>query len=215
MPIKIIGKSVLGELGFCMVPSKMQDSFESQLNKIEHALPWPYKKTFMTSITNSKEVVLTDGLYFPKIRKIYSIENASMFDPRSIYHYCKIGEDIFRPSCDFIVCNDYHAISTFSREAPIIAFESEKGKAIGTISRASLMKYGNFLFSSMKKELGNNILVTLVTCNHYDYLEGSIPSIFKAFALKYGMHCVVGVDSEKHPECYHRGENGNHVVTLW
>ena len=29
------------------------------------------------------------------------------------------------------------------------------------------------------------------------------------------MDCVVCYDSEKEPECYHRDEEGNHIVALW
>ena len=215
MPIKIIGKAILGDLGFCQVPSKMGDSFEKQLKKIEGTLPFLYDRVFMTSMTGSKEVELTNGAYFPKIRKICNADELSMFEPRRIYHYCEIGEDKFRPGCDFIVWQSSRAVATFSREAPILAFESEKGNALGTILRPSLMKYGDYLFSSIKEELGDDIHVSLVTCNHFRYPEGSIPSIVESLALRHNMKCFICVDSEKDSDCYHRGESGNHVVVMW
>ena len=77
------------------------------------------------------------------------------------------------------------------------------------------MKYGDYLFSTMKETLGGNITVTLVTCNHFEYTEGSVPSVIKNLSLKHNMDCVIGYDSEKEPECYHRHEEGNHIVALW
>jgi len=215
MPIKIIGKSILGELGFCQIPSKMGKFFEDQLIAIEKNLP--VKKLLMTSMTRSEEVSQTSGAYFPKIRKSY-LGHENMFNPRAIYYYCQHGEDKFRPCCDFMVWDKNCSIvaTTFSREAPVLAFESSKGgKALGVILRPSLIKYGDYLFSTIKEALGENITVTLVTCNHFAYPEGSVPSIVQELAYKYNMNCTIGVDSEKDPECYHRGEFGNHVVAMW
>lgn len=215
MPIKIIGKSTLGELGFCQVPSKMGQFFEDQLIAIQKNLP--RKKLLMTSMTGSEEISQTRGYYFPKIRKT-CIEPDSSFDPRAIYYYCRKGEDKFRPGCDFIIFDSTSDIvaATFSREAPILAFEAKNGiKALGVILRPSLMKYGDYLFSTIKEALGYNITVTLVTCNHFEYPEGSIPSIIQKLACKYDMTCNIGVDSEEDPECYHRGEASNHVVAMW
>lgn len=218
MPIKIIGKSILGELGFCQVPSKMGDHFEEQLKKVENAFDLPlHWKPFMTSMTGSEEVKLTNGAYFPKIRKVYA-EGRSIFNPRSIYDYCKRGEDKFRPGCDFIIWDKAFPIvvTTFSREAPILAFESSTGKkCLGVILRQSLMKYGDYLFSTLNDALEGEITITLVTCNHFQYPEGSIPEVIQNFASKYNMNCIIGEDSEKNPECYHRGEEGNHVVAMW
>lgn len=220
MPIKIIGKSVLGDLGFCQVPSKMGNHFASQLKKVcdNIVAEASFKKIAMTSMTGSTEVVLTNGAYVPKIR-CYDEEIHSIFDPCDIYGYCEKGLDQLRPGADFIIWdhrkyNDLY-VTTFSREAPIIAFESQKGKALGVILRPSLMAYGDYLFSTIKKYLGDDITVTLVTCNHYQYPEGSIPSIVEDLATKHKMKCFVCVDSEKDPECYHRGEQGNHVVAMW
>lgn len=215
MPIKIIGKSILGNLGFSQVPSKMGNNFQDQLQKILENVPSP--KLFMTSMTGSEEVKRTNGAYYPKIRKVYS-DNHNLFDPLTIYDYCEKGEDKFRPGCDFIVCNSKELISiaTFSREAPILAFESSNGNiALGVILRPSLMKYGDYLFSTIKEALGGNITVTLVTCNHFEYAEGSIPSVVQKLSLKHNINCVIAYDSEKESECYHRGEEGNHVVVMW
>lgn len=218
MPIKIIEKSILGELGFCQVPAKMGNQFEEQLRKVENSFNLPlYWKTFMTSMTGSEEIQYSNGSYFPKIRKVYS-EGRNIFNPRTIYDYCKRGEDKFRPGCDFIIWDkDFPIVATtFSREAPILAFESDTGKkCLGVILRQSLMKYGDYLFSSIKEALGGEITVTLVTCNHFQYPEGSIPSLIQNLAKTYDMTSVIGVDSEKDPECYHRDEKGNHVVAMW
>jgi len=217
MPIKIIGKSILGDLGFSQVPSKMGNNFQDQLQKILENIPSPLRyRLFMTSMTGSEEIKRTNGAYYPKIRKVYP-DNHNLFNPLTIYNYCEKGEDKFRPGCDFIVCDSKESVSiaTFSREAPILAFESKKGKAIGTILRPSLMKYGDYLFSSIKEELGADIEVSLVTCNHFEYPEGSIPSIIESLTLKYNMKCFICVDSEKDSDCYHRGEAGNHVVVMW
>lgn len=144
-----------------------------------------------------------------------------IFDPIIIYEHCKNGIDKFRPGCDFIIWDSKSyklTATTFSREAPILAFESTSDKkALGVILRPSLIKYGDYLFSSIKEALGDDITVTLVTCNHFNYEEGSIPSIIEEFALIYGMNCLISEDSdsEKNPECYHREESGNHIVAMW
>ena len=219
MPIKIIGKSILGDLGFCQLPSKMGDSYFQQLSVIEQTLlASPEMPLVMTSMTGMAERKATNDEYFPKIRW-FSYTQSDMFLPRIIYERCVSGMDKFSPGCDFIIWNSLGFqiyASTFSREAPIIAFESSTGrKALGTILRKSLMKYGDYLFSTIKDELGSNITVTIVTCNHFEYPEGSITSIIQNLANKYDMNCVIGDDSEKNPECYHRGETGNHVVVMW
>lgn len=219
MPITIIGKSILEELGFCQVPSKMGDSYFKQLSAIEQKLlASPEMPLVMTSMTGMAERKAMNDEYFPKIRW-FSYTQLDMFLPRIIYDRCMQGMDKFYPGCDFIVWDSLGFqiyASTFSREAPIIAFESTSGKkALGVILRKSLMKYGDYLFSSISEFLGGNITVTLVTCNHFEYPEGSIPMIIHNLADKYDMNCVIGDDSEKNPECYHRGETGNHVVVMW
>lgn len=217
MPIKLIGKSILGEKGFSQVPAKIEPNFDKQLQAVLDSLP-SEKKVVMTSMTGSHEVKLTEGAYFPKIRE-FNPELMEMFDPYKIYENCKADMDKFRPACDFIVWDsEKHDIvsTTFSREAPILAFESSTGKkALGVILRPSLMQYGDYLFSTMKEYLGGKIKITLVTCNYYEYPEGSIPSIFQNLALKYYLSCTMGANSELYSDCYHRGEEGNHVVALW
>lgn len=217
MSLKIIGKSVLGQNGFSQLPSKMEPDFEQRLQKIFSELP-EEKEVIMTSMTGSAEVAVTEGQYFPKIRK-YDPAIGKIFSPQTIYENRKADLDKFSPGCDFIVWDSkqYNIVATtFSREAPILAFESFTGKkALGVILRPSLMKYGDYLFSSMKEYLGGRIKVTLVTCNHYWYAEGAIPDIIQHLATKNHMVCSILVDSEKEPECYHRGEEGNHVVALW
>lgn len=219
MPIEIIGKSTLGSLGFCQLPSKMGDAYNIKLSAIErNLLASPEMPLIMTSMTGMEERKATADEYFPKIR-LFDYTQLDMFLPRIIYNRCLSGMDKFYPGCDFIVWDSFGFqlyVSTFSREAPIIAFESSTGKkALGVILRKSLMKYGDYLFSSIKDILGGEITVNLVTCNHFEYPEGSIPSIIQNHADKYDMKCIIGEDSEKNPECYHRGETGNHVVVMW
>lgn len=219
MPIKIIGKSILGERGFCQMPSKMEKEFYSQLQKIIKNIPVSTidHEFCITSMTDFEEIKQTNGEYYPKINKIHS-DIINLFHPYIIYTYCTKRENSLRPGSDFIVWDKSQKVVglTFSREAPILAFESSNGKkALGVILRPSLMKYGDYLFSTMKKTLGGNITVTLVTCNHFEYVEGSIPSVVKNLSLKHNMDCVVCYDSEKEPECYHRDEEGNHIVALW
>ena len=219
MPIQLIGKSKLGDLGFCQLPSKMGNSYEHQLSVLEKFLKSsPQMPLIMTSMTGIEEVTATNGEYFPKIR-LFSYTQLDMFLPRLIYNRCISGTDKFYPGCDFIIWDSIGFqiyVSTFSREAPIIAFESTTGKkALGVILRKSLIKYGDYLFSNIQDELGGNVTVTLVTCNHFEYAEGSIPSIVQNLADKYDIKCIIGDDSEKNSECFHRGETGNHVVVMW
>ena len=222
MPIKIIGKSILGDLGFSQNVSVMGERlYFDQLDKIKTIIPFG-RLILMTSMTGIYEVKETGGEYFPKIRE-YRTDIGPMFSPNSIYNNCLGNKDKYRPGCDFIIfdAKSNFVATTFSREAPILAFESSFGrKALGVILRPSLMKYGDYLFSTIKEDLINHnepteITVTLVTCNHFEYQEGSIPSIIQSLADKYDMKCIIGDDSENNPECYHRGEKGNHVVALW
>lgn len=221
MPIKIIGKSALGGDGISQNVSVMGEDYFSQLKKLKKFLP-PCHLHLMTAMTGSYEVQATKGEYFPKIRE-YRTDISSIFSPQLIYNNCLLNKDKYRPGCDFIIfdSNSNIVATTFSREAPILAFESSIGrKALGVILRPSLMKYGDYLFSTIKEDLISHndtteITVTLVTCNHFEYPEGSIPSFVQSLADKYEMKCIIGEDSENNPECYHRGEKGNHVVALW
>lgn len=218
MAIKLIGKSILGNLGFCQIPQKMEDEFCLQLNKIQsHVSGY---SLIMTSMTGVKEIEATNAEYFPKIR-IYDPSLFDMFSPKKIYQNCKAGRDPLRPGSDFIIC-DYSdpshsqlALVTFSREAPILYFESTSKKvALGVILRPSLMKYGDYLFSTIEEALGEKITCYLVTCNHFEYSEGSIPHIVENLAHNHNMHYMCMYDSESYEECYHRGESGNHVVIV-
>lgn len=218
MPIKLIGKSILGDLGFSQNVSTMGANYYKQLEKIRN-LYSSDAKIVTTSITGFAEREATKSKYFPKIRE-YSEDVSSMFDPNEIYKHCIKGTDKFRPGCDFIVWDSNKGnitALTFSREAPILAFMSSTTgkKALGTILRPSLMEYGYYLFSTIKEALGGKVLVTLVTCNHFKYSEGSILNIVQQLAIKHGMSCVIGYDSETEVECYKRGETGNHVVAMW
>lgn len=221
MPIKIIGKSVLGELGLSQNTSMMADIFGCQLKKVKTCLP-RHKEIIMTSMTGFREIKATNGEYYPKIRE-WRVDIRHMFNPDSIYQHCLEVKDQYRPGCDFLIFQPEcgQVAITFSREAPIIAFESSIGrKALGVILRPSLMKYGEDLFAIMQEDLCSyngdaQIKATLVTANHYNYPEGSIPSIIEKLAFKYDMDCEIMVNSEEDSECYHRGEIGNHVVALW
>lgn len=217
MAILLIGKSVLGELGFCQVPKKMGEAYYSQLEKFKTFLPSD-KEVVMTSMTGGETLYLYNNEYVPQIR-LYSSELHDMFSPESIYKNCSLGLDKFRPGCDFIVwdSNKYNIVATtFSREAPILVFESSTGmKALGLILRPSLLKFGDYLFQSIQEALCGDITVQLVTCNHFSYPEGPIPRTICHLANEYKMTCIIGEDSEKNPECYHRAEKGNHIVALW
>lgn len=221
MAIKLIGKSILGELGFCQIPEKMGENFYSQLDKIRSCLH-NEKKLIMTSMTGTKEVEATEGEYFPKIR-MYDPALDDIFSPEKIYQNCEDGLDPLRPNSDFIVWDDSFnediAVATFSREAPILYFVSTTGaRALGVIMRKSLMKYGNYLFSTIKENLGGDnadVSVYLITCNHFEYSEGSIPSMVTRFASNNDMYSSIMYDSESYPDCYHRGEKGNHVVVIF
>lgn len=225
MATKIIRKSVLGELGLSQNVHVIGDSFEEQLLKVCSSLQLPSPEInmiAMTAMTGFAEREATNNEYFPKIRQIGENLDAvyQLLMPKVIYNACKAGLDKFRPGCDFIVwdknkCPGLAAI-TFSREAPILAFESTTGsKALGVILRPSLMKYGDYLFSSIKEALKGTITVEMVCGTHYNYPEGSIPAIVYELAKDYDMYCLIGIDSERSPECYHRGEKGNHVVVMW
>lgn len=223
MPTLKIGRSILGPKGFCQKPSEMRGIFDDQLKKIKACLEKELdedKGLIMTSMTGSEEIDLTKGYYFPKIRMYDEYLLSGMLDPVKIYKACVMGLDKFRPGADFVIWNsDISNVVcvTFSREAPILAFESSNGlKCLGTILRKSLLTYGDYLFQTIAKSFDEEITVTLVTCNHFEYDEGSIPDFIQSLAVKYNMDCVIGINSQDDPDCYHRGEDGcNHVVALW
>ena len=221
MPHKIIGKSKLGGLGLSQNTLTMGNNYYSQLQKVIVLLPL-HNKVICTSMTGHKEVQATHNVYIPKIR-LYDPLLGPMFDPLQIYQYCQHGQDPLRPECDFVVWHEQHHVTafTFSREAPIIAFKSSTGwMALGTILRHSLMQYGDYLFSTINEALCGSITVNLVVCNHFNYPEGSIPSVVKDLATKYNMNFELGINSQKDPECYKRHPDGsqdvgNHVVAMW
>ena len=223
MPTQLLGKSVLGDIGLSLDVEVMRDNFENQIYKVRAALPAQYQSfrytLAMTSMTCYAERKATNDEYFPKIRK-FSSEFHSFAMPKLIYKARANGTDQLRPGCDFLLWDTKKfarlVVTTFSREAPILAFESTTGKkCLGVISRASLMKYGDYLFSTMKSELRGNITVSLVVCNHFEYSGGSIPSVIQYLADIYNMKCIIGENSEQNPECYKKNECGNHVVAMW
>ena len=217
MAIKIIGKSVLGDLGFCQTTAKMGNNYTEQLNKIRSKLP-EGKKLIMTSMCGSKEVDATGGEYLPRVR-MYDPSLDDMFSPEKIYQYCGDDMDSIRPGADFIVWNDSWkeiAVATFSREAPILYFKSTNGGlALGVIMRKALMRYGEYLFDTIKESIGGDITCCLVTCNEYWFKDGgSIPFNIEKLCQKYDMQFYKMYNSESHSDCYHRGEKGNHVVMI-
>lgn len=215
MPI-IIGKSILGDLGLCLNPSKMGNQFTQQLEKVKQQIPDDYRLA-ITSITGSREIEATNGEYLPKIRE-YDSHLRDMFEPNIVYRHVQMGFDSVRPGADFVIWDSrFYKICglTFSREAPVLAFKSSNGhKALGVILRKSLLKHGDYLFETIKNAMNGQIAVTLVCCNHFEYEEGSIPSIVENLAKKYDMPYVCLFDSEKTPDCYQRNEKGNQVVAL-
>lgn len=220
MSSKLIGKSYLGELGYCQYPPTMGEEHFNQWKKVEDSLPLGFIP-IITSMTGMEEREATNSCYLPQIR-LYDPAIASIFDPQEIYKHCLEGNDFLRPSVDFVVWGPEHKVVglTFSRDAPIISFTADNGyRAIGTILRPALMTYGDYLFSCMKKAMKSkgkeDILVTLEASTYFEYEEGSIPSIVRKLAVLYGMRLLFEADTKGHPECYHGNEKGNHVVALW
>lgn len=241
MNIEILGKKVLGQNGFCLSKEKMKDGiFEEQLEKIISYAEDIYgfdPTLVMPAITNIEEVELQSGKYVPQIYEIDSYDSYDkpiLVDPQTIFNYCKKDKDDIRPNIDFIMWNSVEEFFgiTFSREAPILAFESADGakRALGTILRPSLVAYGDYLFKKMKKYLGEKTTVNLVTCNHYgktimekrmaqltnpNYDGRSLIDIISDLAEKYDFPLIIGKDTETDEDLFHRGESGNHVVMVW
>lgn len=215
MPTYLIGKSTLGDLGLCLNSSEMGNDFIPQLEKIKQKIPNNLKFA-ITSITGSREVSATNGEYLPKIRE-YDPKLHDIFDPEVVYNYVQKGLDSVRPGADFILWKDSNICClTFSREAPIISFESSSGqKALGVILRFSLLKHGDYLFQTIKNAMEGDIKVTLLVCNHYEYSEGKITDFVQNLALEYNMAFLSCCDSQKEPECYKRDEKGHHVIAMW
>lgn len=220
MASKLIGKSYLGELGFCQYPPTMGNEYSSQWKKVMDALPVGFNP-IITSMTGIEEREEANNCYIPQIQ-LYDPAIAPIFDPQEIYRHCLEGKDFLRPSVDFIIWEPkYRSVGlTFSRDAPIISFTSTNGcKAIGTILRPALLAHGDYLFSNIKKAMESRgkgeLLATLETSTYFEYDEGNIPSIVKKLAEAYGMYFHDELDTRVHPECYHGKEKGNHVVALW
>lgn len=213
----LIGKPILGNLGFCQVSKKMREEYYTQLRKIQEQLP-ASKKIITTSMTNLEKIEATNGKYLPQL-VVYNPEYHTLFDPYDIYQNCIDGMDSYRPSVDFIIENNGNnkvALTTFSREAPILSFASTKGDmALGCITRQSLMVYGDFLFEQMKKALRGYIQVILFSTNHYEYPEGTIESMVRKLADKHVIVFGPTLSIVGEEKCYHRGEEGNHVVAMW
>lgn len=207
MPIKIIGKSIFGEQGFIPESSPLGDSLYESTVKIAKALPIPQEVRTITMTSAKIDSVAEDSI--PIIRT----GNYDIIFPTIIHSRCKNNPNfiIWDSNGECGIC-----ATTFSKDAPILAFESDTGKkCLGVISRTSLWKYGEWLFSSIKEELGGNITVTLVTCNHFNFLEGSTPSFILNLSAKYDMHCIIGKNSEKDSECCSKKDFGYHIVALW
>lgn len=221
--IKLIGRSVLGDLGFCQSVSKMGSHYDEQLQKIRQQLPKGVK-LITTAMLSSKLAEESNFSARPVVR-LYTPDTDGMFDPYQIYRFCQEGLDLVRPAADFVVYNPKLsgrrklAIATFSREAPILVFYSSNGSvAIGTILRKSLLKYGRQLFKNVQTAMGEGeITVNLVTSTFFEYEEGTIDDqvmhLIKTFRMNY--YCdFIKSNVNQNPECYHRGEVGNHVVVV-
>jgi len=220
MPSKIIGKSTLGELGFCQYVPTMGERYFTQWEKLLREIPKGYMP-IITSMTNMNERKEANNFYIPQIRLYDKIIDA-IFNPTEIYKHCLQGVDFLRPTVDFAIWKQEDMVVglTFSKDAPIISFVSTNGgKAIGTILRPALMAHGMYLFDNIQnamKSMGNGeITVTLETSTFSDYKEGCIPTVIERLAKEHGMNFKLGVDTREHSECYHSGEKGNHIVALW
>lgn len=219
--IKLIGRSVLGDLGFCQSVSKMGNHYDEQLKKIRQQLPEGVK-LITTAMLNSKLAEESNFSARPVVR-LYTPDTDGMFNPYQIYRFCQEGLDLVRPTADFVVYNPKYsaekklAIATFSREAPILVFSSSNGSvAVGTVLRKSLLKHGMQLFRDVRVAMGEGEIITvnLVTSTYFKYEEGTIADQVKRLAKIFMMHYIHGSDVKKNPECYHRGEVGNHVVVV-
>lgn len=218
--IKLIGRSVLGDLGFCQSVSKMGNHYDEQLKKIRQQLPEGVK-LITTAMLSSKLAEEYDFSARPVVR-LYTPDTDGMFDPYQIYFFCREGLDLARPAADFVVYNPRYsaekklAIATFSRAAPILVFYSDNGSvAVGTVLRKSLLEHGESLFEDVDTAMGGGkITVHLVTSSHFRYPEGTIPKRIKLLAKAFKMHYVPGSDIKKNPECYRGNETSNHVVVV-
>lgn len=216
--IKLIGRSVLGDLGFCQSVSKMGNHYDEQLKKIRQQLPKGVK-LITTAMLSSKLAEESNFSARPVVR-LYTPDTDGMFDPHQIYRFCQEGLDMVRPAADFVVYNPKLsgrrklAIATFSREAPILVFASSNGSmAVGTVLRKSLLTHGMQLFIDAQTAMGEGeITVTLETSTYFEYEEGTIANKVKYLAETFKMRYRSGVDVNESFECYHRGEAGNHVV---
>lgn len=218
--VKLIGRSILGKKGFCQSVPKMGDCYYEQLQKIRQQLPEGVK--LITTAMLSSKLAKENNFSARPVVRLYTPDVNGIFDPYQIYYFCKEGMDLVRPAADFVVYNPKFsaernlAIATFSREAPILVFVSENGSvAIGTVLRKSLLNHGNELFEDIISAMGpGKITVHLATSTYFVYDEGVIPATVEWLADCYHMYFVEGFDVTKEPECFHRGEAGNHVVVV-
>lgn len=218
--ISVVSKSKL-EKGFCQNTSILSsEDYLEALQKLEALIP-AEKKLLTISMTSSS--ILNRFAYCvpPAIRK-YSKDIECIFNPNSIWDYCKQGLDEVRPSVDIAIFNtkDEVAIATYSKGAPVLVFTDDNGNiAVGTVFRQQLIQYGEYIFDTIMKYLDENIRVFIPVCTHYVYPDfGTIPQYIKKLALKYPERITgiyVGDDTESSSNLFGSKDRYNNCIIAY
>ncbi len=226
--VMIVGKDILGDKGFCMVPKKMvgesgKDTFETQLNLVE-SLVSDEKILLCTSMTPLEDLKELDYNYLPTIAKADVYEHL----PYNIYCNVCSNKEIVIPTADFIIWDDWGRfnVMTYSKTAPILYFETEMGKfCLGTILRKSLMLHGEYFLQKLLRQMGadkyNLAYASIISCTNafYDDINMRLNDYVKEMLSKNPLISEVidlGISPENNPDiCYSAKEDGNHVAIIY
>lgn len=226
--VMIIGKDILGEKGFCMVPAKMRDVngkdlFYEQLKVIKDNIPKD-RRLACTSMISASDLKELKYDYIPTIAEA----DLRLFNPSDIYINITNCNDKFTPIADFIVWNVKDAINvmTFTKTAPVLYFETEDGKcALGVMLRKSIMDHGKYFFEKLLKHMGasksNLAQVSIVSCTSivYEDMYMRLTDYIDAILAKHPFVSSVmnlEISPENNPDiCYSAEESGNHVVVIY
>ena len=226
--IVLVGKSVLGEKGFCLIPEKMTDEngssiFYSQLDKIKEIVG---REVFsIAAVSSFCDIEEMEYDYLPSTI-LYNEGMRWLVDPYDVFMSEINGTEPYTPNVDFIIWDSTkHALTpiTFSKTAPIIYMESKKGMCcLGVIMRKSLLKHGIYIFEKILKVLSKGIddpvSFTLCTCTnkYYDDMGSTIDEYIRTIIL--GMDRIKEYsflyNVELNDECYNANDRGNHVIVI-
>lgn len=178
-----------------------------------------------TAITPSSEV----DFYIPSVVR-YATATKELLDPWHIFKHCCIGDDMFRPSADFVIFEKWDNVAciTFTKDAPVIVFESKKNGTIclGTILRSAIKDQKIFSRVIKKIKLALNftlddpeISAKLVVCTDYNYPDtGNLIDLLTELMDKENITLLtddVIIPSKEPDKYFTREDKGNNLIVVY